>query len=1058
MSSLPRNRGVAPRPDLAASMSGSVDLKSVLREVEPLPGSSMFSAKEVDEIMQSTAKIVGDNNTDWIIRLNALKKFRSLCADPEHHAQIVAFLRHLAPPLQAAVKDLRSQIGREACLSVAYIAVQLGIKCEFFIEPLIPTMFSLLVANAKVVTITGSGTISIIYEYVPSWRLIPPLQAQMNSSKSKEVRRAICSVLKIILTHWPHSTIQKQAMPFHDIMKKGLGDADADARTMAREAFPLFQQSHPGLAQSILDSLEPLQKRQLMASISQNSSTLPKNTSLHRPNGSANPPTTTATPSLSRQGSMKRTNIPVLASRASPVKAATPAGRSTSAIDLQAAHRAKQQHFSTMRSSPLRYMGRTNSMAAPASSANNYSVYNNSASGNNVLSTPVASKVNSAAPNNNERSRNRSRISRLSQSQPGSRSNSPSSKFAYQTYNSPYSQTDGSPMSLTSPPGIRGIRRFSATSSASSSRDTSPTGRMKLRSRSVSQSPQTLVANSNSTTAKMLLASREAEFALADAVTRGMSEMDFGSGNHSDSEDSMTSHRSFLSETTFSPPNSGRHLFHEDNVEELLNKCGSAKWSERKEGLLGLQAYLQRHGSLPPQYFNRIGQTFCRIFMDAHTKVLSLFLDVLHAVLYRHAKDLVDFTTILLNRILTKLGSDLLTSVHTKLMKTLEIIMDEMPPDTQFSAVAHYLCDPTQTPNSRSRIAALCHLYNLSTLSVNVKVEELQQLVEKILDWCGDQRSHELRRVSQKVFYALFDMAAPQMTIVLGQMAPHKQDQAKAILKNHVTQEPPVKGPDGDRVDGNAERMVWNSINSDIQSLKIQQVENDLVSIVTQLATAPPVQKSQLVSQLHAALKDADDAKLVEHHKEVLKVVFDSLTDTSKPGDKAHCFGCLEELCNRPALASHLAAFAELFIVRVTDVQTPQMPRDVTKAAENCGMSLAASFPPEILTRALCPIVQNREFPVNQVAIKMLQRMCESCDIAKLRALVPDIITTLIDAYDHPDSAVRKAAVFAIVAIYIRLGSDLQPYLSKLSGSKLKLLQLYIQRAQQQSSSHNNSS
>jgi CLIP-associating protein 1/2 len=252
--------------------------------------------------------------------------------------------------MQAAVKDLRSQIGREACLTVAYIAYQLGIKCEFFMEPLIPTLVSLLVANAKVVTITGSATISIIYEYVPSWRLIPPLQAQM-MSKSKEVRRAICSVLKIILTHWPHATIQKQAMPFHDIMKKGLSDADADARTMAREAFPLFQQSHPGLAQSILDSLEPLQKRQLMASINQTSSTLPKNTSLHRHNhnGSANPPTTTATPSLSRQGSMKRTNIPVLASRASPVKTATPAGRSTSAIDLQAAHRAKQQHFSTMR-------------------------------------------------------------------------------------------------------------------------------------------------------------------------------------------------------------------------------------------------------------------------------------------------------------------------------------------------------------------------------------------------------------------------------------------------------------------------------------------------------------------------------------------------------------------------------------------------------------------------------------------------------------------------------------------------------------------------------------
>lgn len=53
-------------------------------------------------------------------------------------------------------------------------------------------------------------------------------------------------------------------------------------------------------------------------------------------------------------------------------------------------------------------------------------------------------------------------------------------------------------------------------------------------------------------------------------------------------------------------------------------------------------------------------------------------------------------------------------------------------------------------------------------------------------DWCGDMRSPELKRMSQKVFHALFDMAAPQMTLVLGSMPTHKQDQAKAILKNHV--------------------------------------------------------------------------------------------------------------------------------------------------------------------------------------------------------------------------------------------------------------------------------
>lgn len=55
-----------------------------------------------------------------------------------------------------------------------------------------------------------------------------------------------------------------------------------------------------------------------------------------------------------------------------------------------------------------------------------------------------------------------------------------------------------------------------------------------------------------------------------------------------------------------------------------------------------------------------------------------------------------------------------------------------------------------------------------------------------VTDWCGDVRSPELRRMSQKVFHALFEMAAPQMTQVLGNMSPHKQDQARAILNNYV--------------------------------------------------------------------------------------------------------------------------------------------------------------------------------------------------------------------------------------------------------------------------------
>lgn len=135
-------------------------------------------------------------------------------------------------------------------------------------------------------------------------------------------------------------------------------------------------------------------------------------------------------------GSLKKTGIPVLAARSSPAKTATP-GRSTSAIDLQAANRARQHHFSTLRykrrvnltlntghlkyesptilnRTPLRTMGRTNSsMASPA--VQSPAPGNSSAYASSSATTPGGMSGNNTGTN--DRSRNRSRISRLSHSQ-----------------------------------------------------------------------------------------------------------------------------------------------------------------------------------------------------------------------------------------------------------------------------------------------------------------------------------------------------------------------------------------------------------------------------------------------------------------------------------------------------------------------------------------------------------------------------------------------------------------------------------------------------------------
>ena len=59
---------------------------------------------------------------------------------------------------------------------------------------------------------------------------------------------------------------------------------------------------------------------------------------------------------------------------------------------------------------------------------------------------------------------------------------------------------------------------------------------------------------------------------------------------------------------------------------------------------------------------------------------------------------------------------------------------------------------------------------------------------------------------------------------------------------------------------------------------------------------------------------------------------------------------------------------------------------------------------------------------------------------------------TVFQAYDNVESSVRKASVFCIVSLHQLVGeAALQPHLECLNGSKMKLLSLYIKRAQAQS-------
>lgn len=191
-----------------------------------------------------------------------------------------------------------------------------------------------------------------------------------------------------------------------------------------------------------------------------------------------------------------------------------------------------------------------------------------------------------------------------------------------------------------------------------------------------------------------------------------------------------------------------------------------------------------------------------------------------------------------------------------------------------------------------------------------------------------------------------------------------------------------------------------------------------------------------------------------EHFKTILLLLLETL------GDKDHTIRALalrvlkEILRNQPARFKN---YAELTIMKTLEAHKDSH-KEVVRAAEEAASTLAGSIHPEQCIKVLCPIVQTADYPINLAAIKMQTKVVERITKESLHQLLPDIIPGLLQGYDNTESSVRKASVFCLVAIYSVIGEELKPHLAQLTGSKMKLLNLYIKRAQTTNSNSSSSS
>ncbi|XP_041811672.1 CLIP-associating protein 2 isoform X16 [Chelmon rostratus] len=1217
----PAESSAARRPSatggklVSKESAGGIDEEDFIKAFTDVPTVQIYSSRDLEDNLNKIREICSDDKHDWDQRANSLKKIRSLLVAGAHtYDCFYQHLRLLDGAFKLSAKDLRSQVVREACITVAHLSTVLGNKFDHGAEAIVPVLFNLIPNCAKVMATSGVSAIRIIIRHTHVPRLIPLITSNC-TSKSVAVRRRCYDFLDLLLQEWQTHSLERHTAVLVESIKKGIRDADSEARVEARKAYWGLRNHFPGEADALYNSLESSYQRTLQSCLKSSGSvaSLPQS-------------------DRSSSSSQESLNRP-LTSKWSAAPGRVPAGskggawsaslqRSRSDVDVNAAAVAKHRHVGQTRAAGRLPPGSYSSLGRVRTKQ--------------PLST--ASSVSSQVD-----SRGRSRTKMVSQSQPGSRSGSPgrvltstalstmssgaqrvlagSSGDGHRRSRIPRSQgcsRDSSPTRLSVAPssissiyngasrGARGSRiprpsmsqGCSREASRESSRDTSPVRSFTpLATRSYSRStgalhtPDTFGAagsgfgisqssrlSSSVSAMRVLNTGSDVEEALADALKKPARRRYENYGMYSD-DDANSDASSACSERSYSSRNGGAiptYMRQTEDVAEVLNRCASANWSERKEGLLGLQALLKNQRTLSRVELKRLCEIFTRMFADPHSKVFSMFLETLVDFIQVHKEDLQDWLFVLLTQLLKKMGADLLGSVQAKVQRALDVTRESFPNDLQFTILMRFTVDQTQTPNLKVKVAILKYIETL-TLQMEapdfVNSSETRLAVSRIITWTTEPKSSDVRKAAQSVLISLFQLNTPEFTMLLAALPKTFQDGATKLLQNHlkntgsVAQAPmgspltrhtprspaswssPVTSPtntsqntpspsafDYDTENMNSEDIYSSlkGVTEAIQNFSVRSQEDmnepvqrregeegdsatDRVSdlmdggrmaldnktslLNTPLLSSSPrgarehfldspfkhsrkdtsmddsehltdessLDQSELVAELLKELSNHNERieerkaalcellKLIrentlqvwdEHFKTILLLLLETM------GDREHVIRTLALRVLREILSKQpwrFKNYAELTIMKALEAHKDPH-KEVVRAAEETAAMLALSISPDQCIKVLCPIIQSADYPINLAAIKMQTKVVERVPREGLINLLPEIVPGLIQGYDNSESSVRKACVFCLVAIYAVIGEDLKPHLSQLSSSKLKLLNLYIKRAQSGSS------
>ncbi|GAU88266.1 hypothetical protein RvY_01004 [Ramazzottius varieornatus] len=1042
-----------------AKDAGAIDEEGFQAMFNEYTELSLTSGNEVESELNKFTKRLALQDEDWEKRVEALRRLRGVVvAGGAETKEWQNMLQYVSIALEHGIKDLRSQVVREACVTLAFMAEKLGMKAERPAELNLPALFILIPNSVKIMATSGIVCIKFILANVPSQKLVPLIVREFLNSKSKEVRRSCCEFICLFLERFPKIALDKHVTIIQEAIKKGLTDADSEARSFARYAYFAFAGHFPSNANVLYQGLDTANQKKLDENVSRSGSQSSLKTmasALRKPavNGRQNGPDNLGLAVALRIGRDQAETV------AGPDPKINP--RSTSAIDMGAARRAAKAKA---------VLPSQNRAIRPPT----------------TRPTPLVSR-GKIQPSQT-----------YTRSQPGSRSSSPTGlRLPPALKKTPHGKDsrDASPGRTVG----RSAYKILPRSNSAARRDEFNNSRKNSRDGSQLQSDDESEASSLMSDHSSTLARYVTGAPLPENLPDILSHL--SSGNWSTKRDGLLALQQYMGREEkllshsemekvcsiftrmMNDPTTKVIGMFLDTLHEFvrMHKLELGPWlstlltkllsKQGAELLPTVQSKIDRlfelmRGSFPAEsQFQHLMRFITDERQTPNVRVIAAVLNYLTVLAQVNMKpnDLKNSSSSRLG--LTKIINWCMDGKTPDIRKSSQqvLVVLRQLNEQEFSAMVDTLDQflretviklvngyprrpsgllgelrgspgPSTSQHSQGRKATPKNIAPspmtrgfrhspVSSPSQGSAGNDENLNPESILQ--------SLRQTSQDI--QKYGFRSPRS----GDASVERRRPGGTPARQHSGTPPRLSGATAMFPQYEDHTIVPIYASPEEQTAYVNTLSARLIETV-------PDRQFCILRHFHTYMSLLTDDIWRDHMMDILSFVYANFQNTNLDCITwaLACFTRILQL--QP---DRMREFPELTIVSLIEMQKCA-PKSVVKAADECMLQAAKIFPCDIVIRILLPFINTRPGPENVSAVRYYIHMVRETLLDKLVPILNEIVPTLVSAYaDHRESNMRKECVYALIHTQTKVGEEMMaPYLQSLPASKIRLLRLYLKR------------